>query len=67
LDSVLGLTSRNSVARKSTKKIAIKEPYRVSIVVSVVAVVVVNVFVMNMGLGIETDVSVVVLVSVRSE
>jgi hypothetical protein len=44
---------------------AISEPYRVSIVVSVV--VVVKVFVMNTGLGIETVVSVVVLVSVRSE
>jgi hypothetical protein len=52
LDLVLPLTRRDRAARKSTKKIAISEPYRVSIVVSVV--VVVNVFVTNMGLGIET-------------
>ena len=65
MDSLLRLASKNRVARKSTKKIAISEPYRVSIVVSVVAVV--NVFVMYSGLGVETVVWVVVLVSVRSE
>ena len=65
MDLLFGLASRNRDAKKSTKKIAISEPYRVSIVVSVVAVV--NVFVMYSGLGVETVVCVVVLVSVRSE